>query len=157
MAFTCNQGGGTGGFSWRTVNQNNTTTGPVVTLTQGGMLNAAGLMVVGRNVVEKGSNSNGDYVRFADGTQICWRGNVPFGPAGAGVAATIPVTPAAAFLLSQPVVIVPLVQYAEVNDAFNVNRITANIVSNGNINVSLNASISQVYRLAIIAIGRWFI
>jgi hypothetical protein len=24
-------------------------------------------------VIERGSNANGDYVRFADGTQICWR------------------------------------------------------------------------------------
>jgi hypothetical protein len=24
-------------------------------------------------IIEKGSNANGSYVRFADGTQICWR------------------------------------------------------------------------------------
>ncbi|MCK0151955.1 DUF2793 domain-containing protein [Marivita sp. S6314] len=38
-------------------------------------------------VIERGSNANGDYVRFADGTQICTSGNIPTGgitnPAGA--------------------------------------------------------------------------
>jgi hypothetical protein len=24
-------------------------------------------------IIERGSNANGDYVRYADGTQICWR------------------------------------------------------------------------------------
>ncbi|RYJ63257.1 hypothetical protein [Pseudomonas songnenensis] len=26
-------------------------------------------------IIERGSNANGEYVRFADGTQICWRNN----------------------------------------------------------------------------------
>ena len=38
-------------------------------------------------VIERGSNANGDYVRFADGTQICTSGDIPTGgitnPAGA--------------------------------------------------------------------------
>ena len=28
-------------------------------------------------VIERGTNSNGEYVRFADGTQICWRNDFP--------------------------------------------------------------------------------
>lgn len=31
------------------------------------------LKLEGKNIVERGSNANGDYVRFADGTQLCWR------------------------------------------------------------------------------------
>ncbi|VDC33183.1 DUF2793 domain-containing protein [Pseudogemmobacter humi] len=27
-------------------------------------------------VIERGANANGDYIRFTDGTQICWRGNL---------------------------------------------------------------------------------
>lgn len=36
--FICNQGGGIGGFTWRTVNANNTATGPVMTYAQDGTL-----------------------------------------------------------------------------------------------------------------------
>ena len=28
-------------------------------------------------IIERGSNANGEYVRFADGTQICWRNSLP--------------------------------------------------------------------------------
>ena len=37
-----------------------------------GIENGNGADITGR-VVSRGSNSNGEYVRFADGTQICWR------------------------------------------------------------------------------------
>jgi len=30
-------------------------------------------------IIERGSNANGDYVRFADGTQICWIKRLPIG------------------------------------------------------------------------------
>ena len=30
-------------------------------------------------IIERGSNANGEYVRFADGTQICWNSNHSFG------------------------------------------------------------------------------
>lgn len=34
-------------------------------------VNALDLELGSKNVVERGSNANGEYVRFADGTQIC--------------------------------------------------------------------------------------
>ena len=34
-------------------------------------VNALALELDSKNVVERGGNANGDYVRFADGTQIC--------------------------------------------------------------------------------------
>lgn len=72
VSFTCNQGGGSGGFSWRTVNQANTAGGPFMTYSYAGVLNVpVGLQLAGRNVVESGSNVNGTWVRFADGTQFC--------------------------------------------------------------------------------------
>ena len=36
-------------------------------------LDALDLELGSKNVVERGSNANGEYVRFADGTQICTR------------------------------------------------------------------------------------
>lgn len=40
--FICNRGAGSGGFSWRTVNSDNTATGPVMTFTYAGALNVPG-------------------------------------------------------------------------------------------------------------------
>lgn len=31
-------------------------------------------------IIERGSNANGEYVRFADGTQICWRSGIQIVP-----------------------------------------------------------------------------
>ncbi|WP_277594248.1 hypothetical protein [Pseudomonas chlororaphis] len=37
-------------------------------------------------IIERGTNANGDFIKFADGTMICWkvytRSNVSFGPQG---------------------------------------------------------------------------
>ena len=40
-------------------------------------LDALDLELGSKNVVERGSNANGDYVRFADGTQICTSPRLP--------------------------------------------------------------------------------
>ena len=40
-------------------------------------------------VIERGSNANGDYVRFADGTQICTNGNAAITTAPAAFSGTI--------------------------------------------------------------------
>ncbi|WP_210555492.1 MULTISPECIES: tail fiber domain-containing protein [unclassified Pseudomonas] len=45
--WVCNQGGGTGGFSWRSVNLNNTATGPTMTYTYAGNLNVPGTVSQG--------------------------------------------------------------------------------------------------------------
>ena len=48
-------------------------------------LDALDLELGSKNVVESGSNENGEYVRFADGTQICWQKTseaLSVGPAG---------------------------------------------------------------------------
>ncbi|MBP5948554.1 MULTISPECIES: tail fiber domain-containing protein [unclassified Pseudomonas] len=45
--WVCNQGGGTGGFSWRSVNLNNTLTGPTMTYTYAGNLNVPGTVSQG--------------------------------------------------------------------------------------------------------------
>lgn len=38
------------------------------------------LLISGRRLVEGGQNSNGSYVRFSDGTQICWQEMPNLGP-----------------------------------------------------------------------------
>ncbi|RAU43417.1 MULTISPECIES: hypothetical protein [unclassified Pseudomonas] len=72
MAFTANKGGGSGGFSWRSVNADNTQGGPTMTYSYEGQLNIPyRLTLGGRDVVARGVNANGTWIRFADGTQIC--------------------------------------------------------------------------------------
>ena len=39
-------------------------------------LDALDLELGSKNVVERGSNANGEYVRFADGTQICTKSSL---------------------------------------------------------------------------------
>jgi hypothetical protein len=74
VSFTCNQGGGTGGFSWRTVNQTNTAGGPFMTYSYAGVLNVpAGLQLGGVDVVASGNNANGAFIKYADGSLICWQ------------------------------------------------------------------------------------
>ena len=40
-----------------------------------GVLRIVGALSDG-HIIESGDNANGNYVRFADGTQICWSGNI---------------------------------------------------------------------------------
>jgi len=156
VSFTCNQGGGTGGFSWRTVNQANNAGGPFMTYSYAGVLNVPiGLQLAGRNVVESGSNTNGNWVRFADGTQECWLRNMAYGPTGANVTANAFWTPPAAFLGNTATVMATL-QFAESTDGFTIARLSANLGSNGAVAVTANFSVSQVYRIGLHAIGRWY-
>lgn len=156
VSFTCNQGGGTGGFSWRTVNQTNTVGGPFMTYSYAGVLNVpVGIQLAGRNVVESGSNTNGSWVRFADGTQECWLRNLGYGPTSANVTGIASWTPPAAFVGNNATVMATL-QSAEANDSFTMTRLSANLGSNGIVSLTANFSVSQVYRIGLHAIGRWY-
>lgn len=156
VSFTCNQGGGTGGFSWRSVNSTNTVGGPFMTYSFGGVLNVpTGIQLGGRNIVESGSTSNGSWIRYADGTQECWIRNLGFGPTTANVTALANWSPPAAFVGNVATVMATL-QYAETTEAFTIARLNANMGSNGVVSVQANFSASQVYRIGLRAIGRWF-
>jgi hypothetical protein len=156
VSFTCNQGGGTGGFSWRTVNKDNTAGGPFMIYNYAGVLSVpAGLQVAGRNVVESGTTSAGTYVRYSDGTQICYLRNFAYGPTGAGAQATGSWNPPAPFVNNAAAVMATL-QFAESNDSFTISRLNAAMGSNGVVSVTANFSVSQVYRIGLMAIGRWY-
>lgn len=72
MAFTANRGGGSGGFSWRSILQDNSAGGPTMTYSYDGILNVpAGLKLANENVIEYGSNASGRFVKFAGGLMIC--------------------------------------------------------------------------------------
>ncbi|WP_336299049.1 phage tail protein [Pseudomonas sp. WJP1] len=100
--FIVNRGGGNGGFTWRSVNADNSATGPTMSYSYAGLLTVPTLTVTGApipqssggtgatsmgagavgtvsqtsgvptgKVVEAGSNANGTFTKFADGTLIC--------------------------------------------------------------------------------------
>jgi hypothetical protein len=107
--WVCNKGGGNGGFTWRSVNADNSLTGPTMSYTYEGVLKVPSILLGGRNIVEYGANANGTYTKFYDGTMICEcrssslvactspAGNLFVGP-------TSPLTFPAAFV-SQPYII----------------------------------------------------
>ncbi|SEU03341.1 hypothetical protein [Pseudomonas graminis] len=72
VAFTCNRGGGSGGFSWRSVVTDNTSGGPTMTYSYDGILNVPGTVRIGgSDIVARGNTATGEWTRFSDGTQIC--------------------------------------------------------------------------------------
>jgi hypothetical protein len=71
-SFTVNRGTGNGGFSWRSVNQANNQGGPIMTYSYDGVLDVPNrLTLSGTDVVARGSNVNGTFTKFADGSLIC--------------------------------------------------------------------------------------
>lgn len=100
--FVVNRGGGAGGFTWRSVNADNSATGPNMSYSYTGLLTVPNLSVTGApipiasggtgatsmgagavgavtqsgglatgKIVEAGSNAQGTFTKFADGTLIC--------------------------------------------------------------------------------------
>lgn len=71
-SFTVNRGTGSGGFSWRSVNQANNQGGPIMTYSYDGLLDVPyRLTLGGTDIVARGSNVNGTFTKFADGSLIC--------------------------------------------------------------------------------------
>ncbi|WKW34407.1 phage tail protein [Pseudomonas viridiflava] len=105
-------------------------------------------------IMEYGTASNGSYLRFADGTQVCWTRAYTFGPAPANTTVNSPWTPPLPFASSVSAVFVSL-QFPQTSDAALINRLGGYQVG-GNVIVQGNFSIAQAYTLAIFAIGRWY-
>lgn len=104
-------------------------------------------------VIERGSNANGDYVRFADGTQICYQLTNFVYTTGSDIninwvfpSVFYPVAPRT---------------YASLSFAYETNVYVANKLvcwpeSTSNSKMRFNASVSQTYDVMLQAIGRWF-
>ena len=105
-------------------------------------------------IMEYGTSSSGSYIRFADGTQVCWTRSYTFGPAPANTTVNSPWTPPLPFASSVSAVFVSL-QFPQTSDAALINRLGGYQVG-GNVIVQGNFTIAQAYTLAIFAIGRWY-
>lgn len=93
-------------------------------------------------IIERGSNANGEYVRYADGTQVCY--NVNFA-AGNGTVWTFP----AAFVGTPGTIFGPLAIVSR-----NVTGATPSTTSQAI--YGWNGTISANFGTAIAAYGRWF-
>ncbi len=106
-------------------------------------------------IMEYGTTSTGSYVRFADGTQVCWTRSYTFGPAPANSTVNSPWTPPMPFAGNVSAVF-PMLQFPKASDAALVNRLSGFQVGSGQITIQGNFNIAQAYTLAIFAIGRWY-
>lgn len=121
-------------------------------------------------VVERGSNANGEYVRFADGTQICWVIRIINATVDAGTGVSINKTMAAAFVgeavyaakagltteanLSGDVIYALLVSDISGSASYVFN--TGRRPTSEHFSYSVGPSTAQSRKEEVIAVGRWF-
>jgi len=108
-------------------------------------------------IIERGSNANGEYVRFADGTQICWLTktwvgvDIPYAHLGGFRSATQLWTYPSTFSASPSVEVVP----------FELTALSClvNTIAAGSAGIVLTAVASQPSadrKVMAIAVGRWY-
>lgn len=98
-------------------------------------------------LIERGSNANGDYVRFADGTQMCWRSGI-----GSGVVETQSWTFPVSFSSSPTVSIQIFRAQLQARSA----NITAISLTGLSFNIFDNGNVMRQEPCYGCAIGRWF-
>ena len=114
------------------------------------------------NIIESGSNANGEYVRFADGTQWCWAILTAL-PVSATRARIIWSYPASFGEASSPVIcgIVDMASAYVAAGSLVAHVVMAEVVSRTTANVQVlrgdSANINQTanYKLWVLAIGKW--
>lgn len=104
-------------------------------------------------IVERGSNANGEYIRFADGTQICWWREYA-ATLQANVQRQLDYTFAAAFS-AVPLVSTSLTTWNNTN-SFSITQLAGNAVSPTIGRFRAQATAEQLYTFSLFAIGRWF-
>ena len=117
-------------------------------------LDAVDLELGGINVVERGSNANGEYVRFADGTQICWLRDLILSHTANTDLASTWTFPSAFLVGKEPKADVSL-RAAFTTNAHTVAKLGAN-ASSAAATLRTQFSVTQDYSLGLSAIGRWY-
>lgn len=104
-------------------------------------------------IFERGSNANGEYTKFADGTMICYR----VGISAAATANTMLVTSITfpSGFSATPLVVGTLIGPTS-NDNINVLRFSAAGGTPSSGYIQLKADLTQAYLLGYAAIGRWY-
>lgn len=107
-------------------------------------------------IIERGANANGEYVRFADGTQIVWKYNATASSIAIGATGTLAVTYPMAFAASSAITQSATCSPFQNNDHYGVIG-TANNSASGVIFVIRNgAAVAQQFSVSYMAIGRWY-
>ena len=114
-------------------------------------INAHGLS--GKIIHSAGSNENGEWIRFEDGTQICTR-RMPFEPFTANTLKSYNLSFPASFIgYSYSVTLNVLSAYSTID--FAINMLRANNFSDSEFTLHGKFTVTQSYAFAYIAIGRW--
>ena len=113
-------------------------------------INAHGLS--GKIIHSAGSNANGEWIRFEDGTQICTR-QIPFEPFTANTQKSYNVD-YPAFFLGHPSITLN-VRSVNSNNDFGINVLRAGDVSGSTFTLHGKFTVTQSYAFAYMAIGRW--
>lgn len=102
-------------------------------------------------IIERGTNANGDYVKFADGTLVCHSTTIAITLSSASGSATWTFPAAFAFTPNC---------YVNIADASAVNEFSGNNrmrnVTTSSAMISINSSVQQAYYVRASAFGRWF-
>jgi len=107
-------------------------------------------------IIERGSNANGEYVRFADGTQECYiPGYLFLLDVTANLEAVRSWTYPAPFTGNVPVANVSI-QTVSSTHAYTVSKLAMNSVGLTSADIRMIASTSQTYRIGVTVRGRWF-
>jgi len=105
------------------------------------------------SIIERGSNSNGEYTKLADGTMICWRTAI-------SVAATANVTAVAAYnfpaVFSSKPSMTTTMEFPLSNDNVNITRLSSVATSGSGGYTQLKVDVTQSYMISYVSIGRWF-
>lgn len=110
-------------------------------------------------VIERGSNANGEYVRFADGTQICKARYFETSSLTVTVSANTLSTANTWSFPAAFVGTVPAVQYAITNvtsTQAHTTTLSTNSSDLSSAQVAVLSNVAQTYRMSAIAIGRWY-
>lgn len=120
---------------------------------------APGLLLGGAVIVESGSNENGEYVRFGDGTQMCWHhvGNWPGSMPATATGSLYRSSADLVWTYPKPFVDEPYADgsssgYSWVNDAGGANRDNTESYS---FRVYRSAAATVNPHIRLWAIGRW--
>ncbi|MDZ5111873.1 MULTISPECIES: hypothetical protein [Pseudomonas] len=112
-------------------------------------------------VMQRGSNSNGEFIRFADGTQICW-GMYGMAHNGASLTPTgVTITFPAAFTgfvsTANPKISTQLtLAYPNSNNNFQINRLSGCATSNAGMLIEGAWTPGQTCYIGWTATGRWY-
>ena len=103
-------------------------------------------------IIETGTNSSGTYIKWADGTMVCLRTNIPF--AGTANVATAASLAFPATFVSSPSMTLNLVSVNNANEYTGYYR--ARSPSTVNFDLMHYWSVTQTYNYSYTAMGRWF-